>query len=43
MSYADRLIRIAQVRYINRDIPVPLDLLFRLHAEGIYFDTLTED
>lgn len=38
MSYADRLVRVATNRYIDRGLPVPLDLITRLHAEGVYFD-----
>jgi hypothetical protein len=38
MSYVSRLIRVATNRYIDRDLPVPLDLTVRLHELGVYFD-----
>jgi len=38
MTYSERLLRVATIRYISRDLPVPLDLIVRLTGEGIYFD-----
>lgn len=43
MEYADRLIRIARVRYIDRDLPVPLTILARLSEVGVYFETLEQE
>ena len=37
-TYVERLLAVAQNRYISRDLPVPLDLIVRLAGEGIYFD-----
>jgi len=42
-TYIDRLIRVAQLRYINRDMPVPLTILARLEAAGVYFDILEQE
>lgn len=43
MNYAHRLITVALVRYIYRDMPIPVDLEAALAAEGVIVSELYEN